>query len=164
MADGIISQLRITLEQVSTNPVALSATVTNQSSSPVTILTWNSPLDPLAFQLGVLSITPSGAAGPLDLPVIKLRRQVPPSRDALVTLQTGESRSQTIEIKELLVPRSNLYGDEGVAEVRCVGRWMAVWTKPVDELEASALDELNMHKDAVAGDFTSESVKVSVEG
>ncbi|KAI1440700.1 hypothetical protein F5Y02DRAFT_402102 [Annulohypoxylon stygium] len=57
-ADDVISKLKVSVRQVSgsgSSPAKLALAVTNAHDGAVTILSWNTPLDPLALQLGVVS-------------------------------------------------------------------------------------------------------------
>lgn len=64
---SVANNLEVSLSQApSTGNPSLSVTVKNtHPSTPLTLLTWDSPLDPLALQLGLVSVTPAGAPGPL---------------------------------------------------------------------------------------------------
>ena len=80
-------------------PPSITAHVKNTASHPITILIYDSPLDPIALQRGLLQITPRGASQPLDLPEVQVRRLWPPSKDELVTLEAGETATNEVPLR-----------------------------------------------------------------
>ncbi|KAK4089848.1 hypothetical protein PCL_05831 [Purpureocillium lilacinum] len=142
MASNPIDKLAIALHQTSGSPATVRATVTNNNDHPVTVLTYQSPLDPAALALGLLSITPSGASQPLELPTIKMSRQWPPQGDALVSLDAGASATNDLVLEKPKVPTDKL-GEE--ATVVLEGKWMAVWPKARSELSDEEIDKSTQH-------------------
>ncbi|KAI7781335.1 hypothetical protein LA080_014881 [Diaporthe eres] len=124
---SVANHLEISLSQVSaTATPSLSVSVKNTyPSTPLTLLKWDSPLDPLALQLGLVSVTPAGASASIDMPTIKVSRAMPPGADSLVTLQPGESASSVVELRDMFVPKDTWA--QGEAKVSMKGRWAAVW-------------------------------------
>ena len=124
---SLANNLEISLSQASaTATPSLSVSVRNtHPSTPVTLLKWDSPLDPLALQLGLISVVPAGGSAPIDMPTIKVSRAMPPDADSLVTLQPGESASSVVELRDSFVPRDTWA--KGKARVSMKGRWGAVW-------------------------------------
>lgn len=124
---SVANNLEVSLSQASaTVTPSLSVSVKNtHPSTPLTLLKWDSPLDPLALQLGLISVTPAGASAPLDMPTIKISRAMPPGADSLVTLQPGESASSVVELRDMFVPK--VTWAQGEAKVSMKGRWAAVW-------------------------------------
>ncbi|KAI7783320.1 hypothetical protein LA080_012075 [Diaporthe eres] len=157
----LLSQLHVSLSQASKSPPAISLKVTNNSPSPVTILSWESPLDELALSLGLLSITPSGASEPLEITRIMVSRKMPPSDKSLVSLGPGESRENQVVLKELLVPVEKLKGKKSTVQVK--GRWMGVWPKSRDELTSEAIEKGAYGGGAVAGTYASDSIEIEVD-
>lgn len=158
----LLSQLHVSLSQASkSSPPAISIKVTNNSPTPVTILSWESPLDQLALSLGLLSITPAGASGPLEIDRIMVSRKMPPSDSSLVSLAPGESRENEVVLKELLVPAEKLKGRKSTVEVK--GRWMGVWPKSRDELTSEAIEKGAYGGGAVAGTYASDSIEIEVD-
>lgn len=157
----ILSQLHVSLSQASKSPPAISIKVTNNSPSPVTILSWESPLDEIALSLGLVSITPSGASEPLDISRVMVSRKFPPSESSLVSLAPGESRENQVVLKEVLVPAEKLKGKKSTVEVK--GRWMGVWPKSRDALSDEAIEKGAHGGGAVAGTFKSDSIEIEVD-
>lgn len=127
---SVAKNLEVSLSQApattATATPSLSVSVKNtHPSTPLTLLKWDSPLDPIALQLGLISVTPAGASAPIDMPTIKASRAMPPGADDLVTLRPGESASSVVELRKMFVPKATW--SLGRAEVRMKGRWAAVW-------------------------------------
>ncbi|KAM5346347.1 hypothetical protein ACJ41O_009352 [Fusarium nematophilum] len=155
--------LKVSLEQqaaTTSSPPAVRVSVKNDNQMPVTVLTYGSPLDPLALQLGLLSITPAGEAQPLEIPQLEVQRQWPPEEDALVELQPGETREVSVEIKEPAVPMEKL---QGSAKVVVRGKWQAVWAKKKSELGEKELEAGAAGKSAFSEEFESNSLDITVE-
>lgn len=165
MADEILSGLEVVLRQSSSpssSPPAVTVKVTNNSPKPVTILRWQTPLDPLALQLGLLSITPAGASEPLEIPTIKVSRKMPPGEEALLSLAPGESRENEIVLKEILVPLDEIKGKKSA--VKAKGRWDHVWLAPRDQLTQQAIEELDAGgHELVFGVFETEAIEIEVD-
>lgn len=157
----LLSQLHVSLSQASKSPPAISLKVTNNSPSPVTILSWESPLDELALSLGLFSITPSGASEPVEITRIMVSRKMPPSDKSLVSLGPGESRENQVVLKELLVPVEKLKGKKSTVEVK--GRWMGVWPKSRDELTSEEIEKGAYGGGAVAGTYASDRIEIEVD-
>lgn len=157
----ILAQLHVSLQQTAKSPPAVSVKVTNNAAGPVTILTWESPLDPLALQLGLLTLTPAGAGSPLDIPTIKVSRKLPPGDESLVSLAAGESRANHVTFPELLVPLAEIRGKK--TRVGLKGRWTRVWPKARSELTQAQIEELGAEDGAVSGEFEAEGIEIEVE-
>ncbi|KFH45416.1 hypothetical protein ACRE_037760 [Hapsidospora chrysogenum ATCC 11550] len=157
-----IPGLKVTLKQSSTaSPPSVVATVTNTNTErPVSILSYDSPLDRLALQLGLLSITPTGADEPLDLPKIQVRRVWPPRREDLITIPPGESASNDIVLRSDIVPPEEIRGG---ATVVLNGQWRAVWANNKDEISDASLGDPGSSSDAFQGSFQSNELEISSE-
>jgi hypothetical protein len=156
-----IPGLKVTLKQSSTaSPPSVLATVTNTNTEPVSILSYDSPLDRLALQLGLLSIAPTGADEPLDLPKIQVRRVWPPRREDLITIPPGDSASDDIVLRSDIVPPEEI---KDGATVVLKGEWRAVWAKNKDEISDTSLEDPGSSSDAFQGSFGSNELEISVE-
>ncbi|KAH7039856.1 uncharacterized protein B0I36DRAFT_2909 [Microdochium trichocladiopsis] len=111
----------------SSSPPRVKLAVTNTHSTPVTLLRWNTPLDPMALQLGVLSLTPQGASSPLELATIALRRLMPPPEDQFVTIGPGETATNELELKPPAVNPQELGIAGKTVQVQASGEWGYVW-------------------------------------
>ncbi|KAM0280538.1 hypothetical protein ACHAQH_003983 [Verticillium albo-atrum] len=160
MAGKDLSKLAVDIHQTATSPPTLAVKVTNNYDGPLTVLTWDSPLDPSAIALGLLAITPAGADKPLDLPIMQFRRVMPPHPDNLVTLQPGESRTRDLILKEPAVPIDELGGK---ATVRVKGTWSSVWPTTADKLTPEELEKLQFGESVLSGgEFKSEAVEMTI--
>ncbi|KLU90447.1 hypothetical protein MAPG_10301 [Magnaporthiopsis poae ATCC 64411] len=156
----VLSKLAVSIRQSSSSPPTLAVKVTNGNDIPVTILTWDSPLDPAALSLDVVRITPAGAAAPLELPRVMFRRLMPPDAEALETVEAGGIVEREIVLKDAVVSPEELFVDGGPARVRLKGRWNCVWAKRREEIGAESLERMAGGDDAVEGDFESNEVEV----
>ncbi|GKT89089.1 LOW QUALITY PROTEIN: hypothetical protein Ct61P_06939 [Colletotrichum tofieldiae] len=117
------------------------------------------PLDPLAIQMGLVSITPEGKSEALELPTIELRRVMPPPPDDLVTLQPGERREQEVVLKEPIVPLDQL---GKTARVAVKGKWQTVWPTTADKLSKETIEKLQFGDGVLTGEFESEAIDVII--
>ncbi|OTA57890.1 hypothetical protein K449DRAFT_385951 [Hypoxylon sp. EC38] len=164
MADSggdIISKLKVSVRQVSASPPKLGIAVTNTHSGAVTILSWNSPLDPLALQLGLVSFVPAGSddSTPIHIPSIQIRRKTPPGPESLITLGAGQTKEQELELKAPIVPLEKL---RGRATVVCEGEWVSVWPSEADAITKESLEKVGASEDAFRGRFKSEAVEIEI--
>ncbi|KAI1456495.1 hypothetical protein F4805DRAFT_225913 [Annulohypoxylon moriforme] len=174
-ADDVISKLKVSVRQVSERPAKLAISVTNAHDSPVTILSWNSPLDPLALQLGVVSffaVVPAGsekekqhddgngggASNPIHIPTIQIRRRMPPGPESLVTIGAGQTSEQELEVKGPLL--ETLRGRR--VAVVCSGEWTSVWLSEADAVPKVSLENAGASEDALRGSFKSEAVEIEL--
>ncbi|KAG9254751.1 uncharacterized protein F5Z01DRAFT_92165 [Emericellopsis atlantica] len=153
--------LKVSIEQSSTEwPISVKATVTNTNDYTVSILTYDSPLDQAAFALGLLSLTPSGKDTALELATVQFRRIWPPTRDHLVELAAGESKTSEIEVKPAMVSKETL-GETATALLK--GEWRAVWPKAKDDISDASLDNPSDSEDAFMGTFQSDELALKVD-
>ncbi|KAI0008994.1 hypothetical protein F4779DRAFT_411716 [Xylariaceae sp. FL0662B] len=158
MADTVASKLKVSVRQTSSSPPKLAIGVTNTLSEPVTILSWNSPLDPLALQLGLLSFIPAGSDGPVEIPKIQVRRQMPPGRESFMKIEAGQTKEQELELREPIVPLEKLGGRVSVV---CKGYWLGVWPSSSSVLE-SVLEEEEASEGASRGSFESQVIYIEI--
>ncbi|KAM4062353.1 hypothetical protein HRG_011144 [Hirsutella rhossiliensis] len=132
-----LNKLAVTLRQTGSSPPTVRATVTNKNYFPVTIVAYQSPLDQLALQLGMLSITPAGSKTPLELRVVKVKRVWPPPEGSLIVIQPGASATNDMVIQEPTVPMDKL---DRKATVVFSGDWIAVWPRPRNQISKSEIE------------------------
>ncbi|KAF9871887.1 hypothetical protein CkaCkLH20_10519 [Colletotrichum karsti] len=161
-SSSFLPNLQTTLSQSASDPPSVSVSVKNTSpDTTVTILKWESPLDPAALGLGQVSITPAGASEPIPAHAIKISRKMPPGAESLVTLRPGESADNVIELREPRVP-----GDvwkAGKAQVAMKGRWMAVWPGlTTEELlqQPERLKSVGAGAGSLTGEWETESIEI----
>lgn len=163
MADNsILPNLIISVRLVSSDPPTLGLTVKNDNSVPVTIFTWDSPLDPLALSLGVLSVTPSGSSTKLHIPEIKVSRKFPPGEEALVELGPGQtSKENELVLKEMLGGKELRERQVEKASVQCKGEWRAVWATTRKELDQESIERMGTDEKAATGEFQSDAFELA---
>ncbi|KAI8203695.1 hypothetical protein K4K52_005241 [Colletotrichum sp. SAR 10_76] len=164
MADSssFLSNLEVSVSQSASSPPSVKVSVKNtHPDTPVTIIKWNSPLDPIVLGLGQVSVTPAGASEPMHIAAIKVGRKMPPGPESLVTLKPGESAENVVELREPRVP-----GDvwkAGKAKVSLKGRWMAVWPAlTTEELlqKPEKLQSIGAGPESLQGDWETETIEV----
>ncbi|KAI0198875.1 hypothetical protein F4808DRAFT_247565 [Astrocystis sublimbata] len=155
-SDPVLSALKVSVQQASASPPKLKIAVTNTHPSPVTVFAWNSPLDALAVQLGLLAFTPEGKDA-INIPTIQVRRLMPPGDDAYVTIAPGETEEREVLLKKPMVPVDQL---QGKVKVVCKGEWKAVWAAKKEEISAEALKNTSADENALQGNFESEAVEM----
>ncbi|KAM0807686.1 hypothetical protein AB5N19_08026 [Seiridium cardinale] len=150
MSADALSHLAVSVRKSASYTLTFS--VTNQNDVPITLLRWESPLDPLALSLGVVKLfVPADSEDALDIPTIQVRRKMPPGPDSLITIEPGSTAEGSIELKEPRVPLDKLKGD---VKVSCKGRWTSVWQKRADQVSQKELEELNAGKEALSGEYS----------
>ncbi|KAI1182544.1 hypothetical protein F5B17DRAFT_420008 [Nemania serpens] len=159
MSDAVLSALKVSVRQASSSPPKLTVSVTNTDSSPVTVFIWNSPLDPLALQLGLLSFTPEGKDSPIALPTIQVRRLMPPGDNAFVTIEPGQTEEREVLLKEPMVPLDQI---QGKTKVVCKGEWKGVWASKKEDISAESLRDPGTDGTALTGNFESEPVDIEL--
>ncbi|KAI1108685.1 hypothetical protein F5Y14DRAFT_435489 [Nemania sp. NC0429] len=159
MSDAVLSALKVSVRQASSSPPKLTVSVANTHSSPVTVFVWNSPLDPLALQLGLLSFTPEGKDSPIDIPTIQVRRLMPPGDDAFVTIEPGQTEEREVLLKNPLVPLDQL---QGKVKVVCKGEWKGVWASKKEDISAESLRDPGADGAVLTGNFESAPADIQL--
>ncbi|KAI0393225.1 hypothetical protein F5Y17DRAFT_433335 [Xylariaceae sp. FL0594] len=152
-SDPIVSALKVSVSQASQDPPKLTIGVTNTNpEQPVTVFIWDSPLDSIAVQLGLVSFTPEGQTEPVDIPTIQVRRLMPPKEDAFVTIEPGATEEREVLLREPVVPLDKLKG-KGEVTVVVKGEWRGVWAGKKGDI---SLQTLRNGDDSLKGGFESE--------
>lgn len=157
--NNALSKLSIRIRQSSTSPPTVTFSVTNNHTAPLTILRWATPLDPVALQLGVLSVTPDGADAPLEIDTIALKRVMPPRDEDMITLQPGDTTENEVILRETVLPFDKLGKTPRVA---AKGTWQTVWPTTADKLSKDTLMKLQFGDGVLSGDFETEAIEVTV--
>ncbi|KAK8039501.1 hypothetical protein PG993_007912 [Apiospora rasikravindrae] len=143
------SNLEVSIRHSGEHKLALG--VTNTGDKPLTLITWNSPLDPIALKLGLVEFVPSGSSEPVQINTIQVRRKMPPESDSLVTIKPGEKKENALEVGDPVVPPEKL---KGKMMVRCQGTWMGVWD--ADAFKTEELESIGSGQETPFGDFKAE--------
>ncbi|KAM0421087.1 hypothetical protein ACHAPT_011158 [Fusarium lateritium] len=152
--------LEVSLEQTQKSPPTLVVTVKNNNEGPVTILTYGSPLDTLAPQLGMLYITPASETEPLEITQLEVQRQWPPADDALVEIAPGEKKELELTLMEPVMPMDLVFGK---ATVQLKGKWQAVWPTEKSAVDKKALEAGGAGEDALTGSFESNVIDIDTD-
>lgn len=132
------------------DPPTVHVAIQNKNNAtPLTLLTWDTPLDPSALNTGVLSITDDSNGEEIPGPELKLNRLLPPSRDALVTIAPGDVVEKEIELVAPWIPR-----DGRSVTVSAQGMWRAVWSKSKEDVNDEELAAMS-GESVFAGPFKS---------
>ncbi|XDG03587.1 hypothetical protein ABKA04_003202 [Annulohypoxylon sp. FPYF3050] len=190
-ADDVISKLKVSVRQVSgsgSSPAKLALAVTNAHDGAVTILSWNTPLDPLALQLGVVSFFTLSAASEPEVAVPDGSENDNSAEDNGDGGGGKKKIGEKIEIPTIQIRRRMPAGPESLVtigagqtheqevEVRgpplealrgrrvavaCVGEWTGVWLSEADAVaKVSSLHDAGASEGALRGSFQSEPVEI----
>ncbi|KAI1753546.1 hypothetical protein F4782DRAFT_529426 [Xylaria castorea] len=139
-------------------PSFLSNLQLNVTQSPIA----QPAISPAALGLGLIHVIPTGTTQPIHIDAIKISRLMPPRADSLVTLLPGESVTNTVELRDPIVPKHAW--DAGPAKVRMSGRWMAVWPDLSKEdvlSDTQRLQSVGVGVGSSIGDWESEYIELS---
>jgi len=151
------TQLEVSIRHAGERKLALG--VTNTGDQALTLITWNSPLDPIAFKLGLVELIPAGSSEPVPMNTIQVRRKMPPESDSLATIQPGETKENVLELDTRVVPSlKELKGKK--MTVRCKGTWMGVWV--ADGFKNEELEKIGSAEETQFGDFDAELKSVEL--
>ncbi|KXT00869.1 hypothetical protein AC578_958 [Pseudocercospora eumusae] len=117
------------------NPPTVHVAIQNKNAAtPLTLLTWDTPLDPSALNTGVLTISDASSGEAIPGPELKLNRRLPPPRDDLVTIAPGDVVEKEIELVAPWIPRVGRS-----VTVSAHGSWRAVWSKSEEDVKDEEL-------------------------
>lgn len=125
-------QPRVSLEVVSVDKAAdtsvpkvqLLAYVENASDDTIKVLRWNSVLDPQAGLLGAISLRNKQTAKTIDVPTIKINRQMPPPDEEYVRIEPHSKASNQITLALATTKLEEGADYEALAE----GRFMEIYS------------------------------------
>lgn len=134
--------------------IALPITVSvhNTADIPVTILRWNSPLDPQAGVLGIFEVSDSTDQRTLDIPNIMVSRKLPASEEDLIELRAHETLDVAVKLPVPGLEKGHQYC------IRAQGIWHAVWPTDLSSVTPSQLKD---NGDADRGEFSSNVLSVT---
>lgn len=142
-----------TREAVSTGqPCELDITIHNDDAdTPVTVLTWNTPLDESAVILGVFEIHDRETGDLLPIDTINFMRQLPPLPEHLVEIQPKGTTTAHAVLKDVNLSPGHTYS------IQAKGWWQSVWRMAKDEVISKYLED---QSGAISGDILSNTVEV----
>ncbi|KAI9373490.1 hypothetical protein BJX61DRAFT_502336 [Aspergillus egyptiacus] len=133
--------------------VAVQVSVHNKADTPVTLLNWGSPLDPMAKALGVFEIRDADTNEPVALNTIKVGRKLPPSREDFVEIPAGGALDADVTIPMVPLVEGRRY------MIQAKGWWQAVWETGFANVASEDLEKMT---NALRGEVESEPVPVQV--
>jgi len=149
--------LRIVLSQASNNPLTIRASIHNDGKSTLTVLPWDTPVDPQAHHLGVFQITNADSGEKVQFPRIMINHKVPVDRSQLVQIEVGKEVSQEVSFEG---PRSPIKKGSRYS-VQAKGKWRAVWVSSADGVAEEDLGKLGAAENAMSDeDFESEAIEI----
>lgn len=129
--------LKIQLSSGSSSTV-LKVTVKNESKSKTfSLLTWNTPLDEQALNIGALTLEDAKTGHAVPGPQMKVNRKLPPPRDAVLEVSPQSTVSREVNLSFPWIPK-----DGKVYRVQVQGPWKAVWAKPASQITDDELSEM----------------------
>lgn len=155
--------LVVTLAPVpAANPPAFRATITNRNPFAVSFLDYDSPVDELALQLGLVELTPAAPADaePVALDSIKVNRLWPPKVDFVREIAAGGSVSGEVAVRPRNVPFERL-GDRFFAQMK--GEWRAVMAMPKSDVTKEFLEHIPARPNTYQGKYESDRIEMVVD-
>jgi hypothetical protein len=137
------------------SPSVLKVTVENKSQSQTfSLLTWNTPLDEQALNIGALTLEDAESGKPVPGPQMKVNRKLPPPRDAVLEVSPQSTVSREVNLSFPWIPK-----DGKVYRIQVQGTWKAVWAKSASQITDEELSEMtgDSHLDE---SISSESVEL----
>lgn len=150
----ILAPQLISLSSSPTPDLSISATVHNPSSTPLTVLRWNTPLDPRAGVLGVFEIHDELENQTVPIDTIKFNRKLPPSEEDLVEIAPESSVQVDVQLPPLKLQAGREY------TVKARGRWHGAWEGGKGDVKVDGLHSLDKVE---RGEFSSNVERVTVE-
>lgn len=144
----------INLQASTSLPVPITISVRNPAQAPVTLLTWNTPLDSRAGVLGVFEVCDTGNGQAIAIDTIKVSRKLPATSEDLVEIPGGQTVSRTVNIPAFPLEEGHEY------TIRAQGIWHAIWEMPLTDVTISQLAELT---GATRREFQSNLATVKVD-
>lgn len=133
--------------------IPITISIRNPAEAPVTLLTWNSPLDSHAGVLGVFEIRDLGNGKTIEIDTIKVSRKLPATPDDLVEIPAGQTVERIVKLPSFQSEEGHEYS------IRAQGVWHAIWDMPLTDVTASQLTNLT---GAVRGEFQSNTALVKL--
>ncbi|EEH20105.2 hypothetical protein PABG_02364 [Paracoccidioides brasiliensis Pb03] len=138
------------ISRAATDPIQLSVAIRNNiPNQAITLLKWNTPLDPQANVLGIFEVREAESGKLVPSLIVKISRKLPPTQDDLVEIPANGVKETQVTLKPMSLDHGAQY------KISAKGRWQAVWAGGVDDVTADQLAEFSC---ASLGDFESNTV------
>ena len=153
-----LSLLHITISAVTSTfpvdePITVDVTIRNTANHPITILSWNSALDPKAGILGVFEMENTATGEQVPLVTAKFRRKLPPSLDEYIEIKSQHESTSSTTIPTLSI--GLLPGTEYALIAK--GTYRAVWPSAKADIPKEQLDTTTGGQ---SGEFKSNKITV----
>ncbi|KAJ4351296.1 uncharacterized protein N0V89_006635 [Didymosphaeria variabile] len=136
-AEEGVPGLEFKLSQISRNPPSLLVTLKNNNpSTPLTLLKWNTPMDPSAANLGLFKLIDEETGNEIPTDGLKVNRKMPPSEEDLVTVAPGTEEAHEVVMNKPWLPEKK----PATYKVSMSGKFFAVWDKYGGDLQTSDLE------------------------
>lgn len=140
------------------SPSVLKVTVENESrSNTYALLTWNTPLDEQALNIGALTLEDAKTGEAVPGPQMKVNRKLPPSRDAVLEVAPQSTASKEVKLSVPWLPK-----DGKTYRVKVQGPWKAVWAKPATQVTDEELSEMIGDSHLLEETIRSDSVELQL--
>ncbi|KEQ70607.1 hypothetical protein M436DRAFT_66019 [Aureobasidium namibiae CBS 147.97] len=150
------SDLKIQLSSGS-SPSVLKVTIENKSPKHTfSLLTWNTPLDEQALNIGALTLEDAETGEAVPGPQMKVNRKLPPPRDAVVEVSPQSTASREVNLSFPWIPK-----DGKVYRIKTQGAWKAVWAKPASQITDEELSDM-IGDSHINENISSESVELQL--
>ncbi|KAF2206754.1 hypothetical protein CERZMDRAFT_91923 [Cercospora zeae-maydis SCOH1-5] len=134
-----VDDLRIFLSHTWLPVPTVKVTIQNaHPTTPMSFLTWDTPIDKSSLNTGVLQLTDAVSGESIEGPGLKLSRLLPPPREDLVEVAAQDVVEVDIELKAPWIPSSNK-----LVKVHAEGAWKAVWAKGKNEVTDEELNDMS---------------------
>ena len=150
------SPLQIQLSPGPENLTVACSIRNNDADHTITFLSWDTPFDPSAVNLGVLTLNDTETGTDIPSPNMQIRRMMPPPRDVLVEIAPGSSSERELDLSSPWIPT-----DGKKYQVAVKGTWGAVWKKPAADVTDEELAAFKGDA-ALQGGFGSEAVEMTL--
>jgi hypothetical protein len=145
---------QVPIMRAQTLALPITVSVQNTADFPVTILRWNTPLDPQAGVLGVFEVSDTTDQRTLDIPRIMVSRKLPASEEDLVEIRAHETLDVVVKLPVPGLESGHQYS------VRAQGTWHAVWPTILSNVTPAQLKD---NEGANGGEFCSNDSCVRIE-
>ncbi|KAI5196608.1 hypothetical protein E4T38_08430 [Aureobasidium subglaciale] len=142
----------------SDSPSALKVTLENKHPDQTfTLLTWNTPLDTQALNIGAVTLEEVKTGEAVSGPNMKINRMMPPPRDALVEVRPQSSITREVKLDFPWIPK-----DGKSYRALTPGPWKAVWAKSAAEVMDKEIEEMTGDSH-LSKDIHSESAEIQLK-
>jgi len=151
--------LKITLSPISHSPPSILVTLKNTSPSQTyTLLTWSTPLDPQALNLGLFHFKNLDTGEELEVPKLMVNRLLPAKKEDLEEVGPGKEVRREVVLQRPWMPKEGRWG------VWVEGSWRGVWEKNKGEITEEDVEGGGIELSEETGNFKSGEVVLDLGG